>query len=154
MESIIKESLSTLNSPNVINSNEFFLKLYSMIAKSKHFKLKDLADTLNCDVNNLKLKFKSQKKKKKRQTSLRGKELQKFNIELFSIRTTTQPRKPVKTVSSEIKEIEKTSEIQVIKAKFEDVSNKLTKTEKLLSNLKLKNKQCIRKIKTSNTTIQ
>jgi hypothetical protein len=46
----------------------------------------------------------------------------------------------VKTVSSEIKEIEKTSEIQVIKAKFEDVSNKLTKTEKLLSNLKLKNK--------------
>ena len=85
---------------------------------------------------------------------MRGKELQKFNIELFSIRTTTQPRKPVKTVSSEIKEIEKTSEIQVIKAKFEDVSNKLTKTEKLLSNLKLKNKQCIRKIKTSNTTIQ
>lgn len=64
MESIIKESLSTLNSPNVINSNEIFLKLYSMIAKSKHFKLKDLADTLNCDVNNLKLKFKSQKKKK------------------------------------------------------------------------------------------
>ena len=39
------------------------LKLYSMIAKSKHFKLKDLADTLNCDVNNLKLTFKSQKKK-------------------------------------------------------------------------------------------
>ena len=152
MESIIKESLSTLNSPNVINSNEIFLKLYSMIAKSKHFKLKDLADTLNCDVNNLKLTFKS-KKKEKRQTSLRGKELQKFNIELFSIRTTTQPRKPVKTVSSEIKEIEKTSEIQVIKAKFEDVSNKLTKTEKLLSNLKLKNKQCIIKIKTSNTTI-
>jgi hypothetical protein len=106
------------------------------IAKSKHFKLKDLADTLNCDVNNLKLTFKSQKK---RQTSLRGKELQKFNIELFSIRTTTQPRKPVKTVSSEIKKIEKTSEIQVIKAKFEDVSNKLTKTEKLLSNLKLLN---------------
>ena len=88
-----------------------------MIAKSKHFKLKDLADTLNCDVNNLKLTFKSQKK---RQTSLRGKELQKFNIELFSIRTTTQPRKPVKTISSEIKEIEKTSEIQVIKAKFEN----------------------------------
>lgn len=65
MESIIKESLSTLNSPNVINSNENFLKLYSMIAKSKHFKLKDLADTLNCDVNNLKLTFKSKKKKKK-----------------------------------------------------------------------------------------
>ena len=43
MESIIKESLSTLNSPNVINSNEIFLKLYSMIAKSKHFKLKDLS---------------------------------------------------------------------------------------------------------------
>ena len=51
---------------------------------------------------------------------MRGKELQKFNIELFSIRTTTQTRKPVKTVSSEIKEIEKTSEIQVIKAKFEN----------------------------------
>ena len=66
MESIIKESLSTLNSPNVINSNEKFLKLYSMIAKSKHFKLKDLADTLNCDVNNLKLTFKSKKKKKKK----------------------------------------------------------------------------------------
>jgi hypothetical protein len=29
----------------------------------------------------------------------------------------------------------------------------LTKAEKLLSNLRLKNKQCIRKIKTSNTTI-
>ena len=49
MESTIKESVSTLKSPNVINSN--------------HFKLKDLADTLNCDVNNLKLKFKSPKKK-------------------------------------------------------------------------------------------
>jgi hypothetical protein len=34
-----------------------------MIAKSKHFKLKDLADTLNCDVNNLKLTFKSPKKR-------------------------------------------------------------------------------------------
>jgi hypothetical protein len=62
MESIIKESLSTLSSPNVINSNEKMLKLYTMIAKSKHFKLKDLADTLNCDVNNLKLTVKSQKK--------------------------------------------------------------------------------------------
>ena len=33
-----------------------------MIAKSKHFKLKDLADAMNCDVNNLKLTFKSKKK--------------------------------------------------------------------------------------------
>jgi hypothetical protein len=32
----------------------------------------------------------------------------------------SQTRKPVKTVSSEIKEIEKTSEIQVVKAKFEN----------------------------------
>ena len=41
---------------------------------------------------------------------MRGKELQKINID----------RRPVKTVSSEIKEIEKTSEIQVVKAKFEN----------------------------------
>ena len=78
MESIIKESLSTLNSPNVINSNEIFLKLYSMIAKSKHFKLKDFADTLNCDVNNLKLKFKSQKKKKKKADILERKRATKI----------------------------------------------------------------------------
>lgn len=78
MESIIKESLSTLNSPNVINSNEIFLKLYSMIAKSKHFKLKDLADTLNCDVNNLKLKFKSQKKRKKKADILERKRATKI----------------------------------------------------------------------------
>jgi hypothetical protein len=50
MESTIKESVSTLKSPNVINSN--------------HLKLKDLADTLNCDVNNLKLRVQISLKKR------------------------------------------------------------------------------------------